>query len=168
MKPGDHPEFFRFPAPEGASRESTIVLHADGRFTHDGEPVERRDFHEALHRWLRVHPDDGRYILSNGYDWTYLRVEDTPRFVVSVKGTPPLPPTLVLADGTEEVMDPASLVVDGEGVLFTRVGSDRQEARFLRLAQVEIAPWLSADAPPRITVSGTSHPVGSRATSGGT
>ena len=35
MKPGDHPEFFRFPAPEGRSRESTIRLDAEGTFHHD-------------------------------------------------------------------------------------------------------------------------------------
>lgn len=162
MKPGDHPEFFRFPAPEGTSRESTIVLHADGHFSHDGEPVERRDFHEALHRWLRVHPDDGRSILSNGYDWTYLRVEDTLRFVVGVKGTPPAAPTLVLADGTEEALDPATLVVDGEGALFARVHAEKQEARFLRLAQVELAPWLSPDEPPAVVIDGRRVPIGSR------
>ena len=46
MRPADHPEFFRLPAPEGRSRESTIVLDAEGRFHHDGELVE--------------HPGDGR------------------------------------------------------------------------------------------------------------
>ncbi len=163
MKPGDHPEFFRFPAPHGTSRESTIVLHADGRFSHDGEPVERRDFHEALHRWLRVHPDDGRYILSNGYDWTYLRVEDTPRFVVSVKGAPTATPMLVLADGTEEPLDPATLVVDKDGALFARVHADKQEARFLRLAQVELAPWLSSDEPASIISGGARHVIRARA-----
>ncbi len=40
MKPGDHPEFFRFPAPEGRSRESTIRLDGRGRFWHDGALVE--------------------------------------------------------------------------------------------------------------------------------
>jgi len=162
VKPGDHPEFFRFPAPEGASRESTIVLHADGRFTHDGEPVERRDFHDALHRWLRVHPDDGRFILSNGYDWTYLRVEDTPRFVTSVKGAPPGAPTLVLADGTEEPLDATTLVVDAEGALFARVHPEQQEARFLRHAQVELAPWLTPDEPAAVLVGGVRHAIGPR------
>jgi uncharacterized protein len=162
VKPGDHPEFFRFPAPEGASRESTIVLHADGHFSHDGEPVERRDFHEALHRWLRVHPDDGRFILSNGYDWTYLQVEDTPRFVTGVKGAPPGPPTLVLADGGEEVLDPATLRVDDAGGLFARVNAEDQEARFLRLAQVELAPWLGSEEPASIVVDGVRCVIGKR------
>ena len=40
MKPGDHPEFFRFPAPEGRSRESEIRLDAEGHFHDHGERVE--------------------------------------------------------------------------------------------------------------------------------
>ena len=70
MKPGDHPEFFRFPAPEGRSRESTIRLDAEGRFHHEGNVVEHPKLAEAFHTWIARHPDDGRYILTNGYDWT--------------------------------------------------------------------------------------------------
>ena len=29
MRPGDHPEFFRLPPPEGRSRESTVVKYLD-------------------------------------------------------------------------------------------------------------------------------------------
>ena len=44
MKPGDHPDFYRFAPPPGASRQSTIVLDGEGRFCHDGERVD----HPAL------------------------------------------------------------------------------------------------------------------------
>ena len=85
MKPGDHPEFFRFPAPEGRSRESTIRLDAEGRFWHDGSLVEHAELAQAMHAWISRHPDDGRYILTNGYDWTYFTVDDAPYFVRSVR-----------------------------------------------------------------------------------
>ena len=65
-KPGDHPEFFRFPAPEGRSRESTIRLDGEGRFFHDDEPVAHPKLAAALHTWIARHPDDGRYILTAG------------------------------------------------------------------------------------------------------
>ena len=60
MKPGDHPEFFRFPAPEGRSRESTILLDREGRFWHDGELVETLDPDdlERLRERLRSLADD--------------------------------------------------------------------------------------------------------------
>ena len=32
----------------------------------------------GLHRWIGRHPDDGRYVLKNGYDWSYFTVDDAP------------------------------------------------------------------------------------------
>ena len=77
MKPGDHPEFFRFPPPPGTSRESTIRIDRGGAVFHDGGLVDRPSLSRALLSWVRRHPDDGRFILSNGYDWTYVGVDDT-------------------------------------------------------------------------------------------
>src|SRR3954468_16729478 len=78
MKPGDHPDFFRFAPPPGASRESAIVLDREGRFWHEGERVEHPALERALRGWIARHPDDGRLILTNGYDWCYFRAEGAP------------------------------------------------------------------------------------------
>ena len=86
VRPGDHPDFFRLPPPPGRSRESTIVLDAEGRFFHEGAPVTHRGMARAFASWVARHPDDGRYILSNGYDWSYFRVEDAPRFRTATYG----------------------------------------------------------------------------------
>src|SRR3712207_2626361 len=103
VKPGDHPDFFRLAPPPGASRESAIVLDREGRFWHEGARVEHPALEEALHRWIARHPDDGRLILTNGYDWCYFRAEDTP-FVVRAVHTSGGHESaeLVLSDGTEE------------------------------------------------------------------
>ena len=69
MTPGDHPDFYRLAPPPGASRESTIVLDGEGRFWHDGEHVDHPALEQALRSWIGRHPDDGRLILTNGYDW---------------------------------------------------------------------------------------------------
>src|SRR5580704_11018271 len=106
MKPGDHPEFFRFPAPQGASRERTIRLDAEGRFFHEGALVEHPGLAAAMHTWIRRHPDDGRFILSNGYDWTYFTVEDAPYFVRGVREDG-ANLVLALSDATEHRWDPA-------------------------------------------------------------
>jgi len=162
MKPGDHPEFFRLPPPPGASRESTIVLDVNGRFFHDGEPVEKKSLADALHRWITSHPDDGKFILTNGYDWTYFTVEDTPCFVTGLKGAPPAPPILVLADGNEEPLDPSTLRVDESGVCFASVRDGRFEARFLRHAQTDLAPWLSDSEPLALRVGEAVLSIGPR------
>lgn len=140
MKPGEHPEFFRFPPPEGRSRESSIVLSREGRFFHEGAPVEHPGMHKAFASWLRRHPDDGRYILSNGYDWSYVTVEGAARFVRSVRDAAGQP-TLELLDGRELPLDPRALTTDSEGTLWLRL-PEGESARFTPAAQLEIAPWL--------------------------
>jgi hypothetical protein len=145
MKPSDHPEFFRLPPPEGRSRESTIVLDAHGRFSHEGRPVEHVGMARAFASWIGRHPDDGRYILNNGWDWTYFRVEDVPFFVLSVRDVEGRP-KLVLSDGTEEALDPTGVRVQADDALYVSVKGGLFEARFSRQAQLDLAPWLSEDA----------------------
>lgn len=161
MKPSDHPEFFRFPAPEGRSRESTIVLDRAGAFSHDGEPVAHAKLAQAMHGWLSRHPDDGRYILTNGYDWTYLTVEGAPCFVDAVdEDAGQL--VLTLRDGAREPLDPSTLALDEEGALTTRVKPGAPggpyPARFSRFAQTALAPWLEEqDGVPHLRVGGALH-----------
>lgn len=140
-KPGDHPEFFRFPAPEGRSRESSIVLDRTGRFWHDGEPVEHANMARAFAKWIGVHPDDGRYILSNGFDWTYFTVVDVPYFVRGLSDVDGAP-HIRLSDDSEEVLELDSLEVGADGAVYCRVKGGRFEAKFTPGAQTKLAPWL--------------------------
>lgn len=143
MRPADHPDFFRLPPPEGRSRESTIRLDAAGRFTHDGAPVEHPGMARAFASWIARHPDDGRYVLNNGWDWTYFTVEDVPFFVERVfeRGGRPW---LELSDGSEEALDPRALRMPAEDTLYVRVKQGAFEARFRRHAQLGLGPWLEA------------------------
>lgn len=147
MKPGDHAEFFRFPAPEGRSRESTIRLDAEGRFHHEGNVVEHPKLADAFHTWIARHPDDGRYILTNGYDWTYFIVDDVPYFVRSVRddGGDAI---LLLSDGTEEPLEPSTVKQKdgGRGDLYLQVKRDAKggpfDAKLTRFAQTQLGPFL--------------------------
>jgi hypothetical protein len=154
MKPGDHPDFFRFAPPPGTSRESTIVLDREGRFFHDGQRVEHPALEKALRTWISLHPDDGRPILTNGYDWCYFRAEDTPFFVDAVTLHPDGTAALKLVGGSEEPLDPAALSVGEDGVVYARVREGRAEARFLRHAQTGLAPLLVEAEPPTVKVGG--------------
>jgi hypothetical protein len=144
MRPGDHPEFFHFPAPEGRSRESSIVLDAEGRFFHDGALVEHPGMARAFASWIDRHPDDGRFILNNGYDWSYFRVEGTPFFVLGVREEAGAL-QLRLSDGSERPLEPGSLSVGARDALFTTVKSGKFRARFTRSAQIALGPWLVSD-----------------------
>jgi len=141
VKPGDHPEFFRLPPPPGTSRESTIRLDADGQFWHDGEPMRHPALERAFHQWIARHPDDGRYILTNGYDWTYFQVDDAPYTVRSLAVTPD-GVSLRLSDETEEPLDPESLRSGAGGALYVGVKKGGFVARFSRHAQTQLAPLL--------------------------
>jgi hypothetical protein len=141
MKPGDHPDFFRLPPPPGRSRESTIRLDAEGRFLHDGAKVEHAAMATAFASWIARHPDDGRFILTNGYDWTYFQVDDTPFFVERVRATAD-GLVLGLFDGTEELLDTATLRLDAEGRVRARVKGGAFDAKLTRAAQLALAPYL--------------------------
>ncbi len=145
MKPAEHPDFFKFPAPEGRSRESTIRLDAEGHFHHDGEKVEHAGMASAFHGWIARHPDDGRYVLTNGYDWTYFVVDDAPYFVKSVRIERERV-VLALTDGSEEAWDPTTTRIGDGGALYASVKRDAKggpfDAKFTRHAQTELAPVL--------------------------
>jgi hypothetical protein len=158
VKPGDHPDFYRLAPPPGASRESTIVLDRNGRFRHDGEPVDHPALAAALRSWIGLHPDSGRLILTNGYDWCYFRCEDAPFFVdaLHVEGDGAV--TLRLFDGSDEPLDPATLSVGEDGVVYARVSAARPgarfDARFSRHAQTQLAAILVSAEPPTVRVQG--------------
>jgi hypothetical protein len=166
MKPGDHPEFFRFPAPEGRSRESTLRLDSVGRFWHEGARVEHAGLAAALHSWISRHPDDGRYILTNGYDWTYFTVDDAPYFVRSIRieagGI-----VLVLSDGSEEAWSPETTRVGADGALYASVKRGARggpyEAKFTPYAQSSLEPVLvesDGTGRPAVRVGGSVVVVG--------
>jgi uncharacterized protein len=141
VRPGDHPEFFRFPAPEGRSRESSIVLDRDGRFFHEGELVEHPGLLAALHRWIDRHPVDQRYILTNGYDWTYFTVEDVPYAAVGITSSA----ELMLSDGSIEPFPETGYRVGPADALYCSVKGGRFEARFTPAAQTALAPFLAEE-----------------------
>jgi len=145
MKPGDHPEFFDRPPPDGRSRESTIVLDAEGHFHHEGAPVTHPGMQRAFASWIARHPGNGRYILNNGYDWSYFTVEDAPFFVLSLRARAGEPEALELelSDGTRELLDPASLRLGPSGELRVTVKRGSFAAKFSRSAQLALAPYLS-------------------------
>jgi hypothetical protein len=154
MKPGDHPDFYRFAPPPGSSRESSIVLDGEGRFWHDGERVDHPALEQALRTWIGRHPDDGRLILTNGYDWCYFRADDAAFVVDAIRVEPDGAVTLRLYDGTEEALDASTLSIGQTGAVYARVKGGRFPARFSRHAQTQLAPILVEADPPTVRVEG--------------
>lgn len=160
MKPGDHPDFFRLPPPPGRSRESGIRLDGGGHFWHQGELVSHPGMARAFASWITRHPDDGRYVLSNGYDWSYFEVEDVPLFVEGVRiqkdGV-----VLRLFDGSEEPLDFTELWTGARDALYTRVRTRDMLARFQPSAQLSLMPLLvpGSDGSVDLAFEGARFPI---------
>jgi uncharacterized protein len=100
----------------------------------------RRLFSQAL----TVLPD-GRGRLELGEDKAWVVIEDTPWVVTHVEGDPATGFTLVLNDDTREPLDPDTLRVGADDVLYTRIKGGAHPARFLRPAYYELTRHLDAD-----------------------
>ncbi len=169
MLPEDHPDFFRRPPPPGQSRESTIRLDENGRFWHAGELVRHPGMQSAFACWIRRHPDDGRYVLCNGYDWTYFAVDDVPYFVrglSSIKDASIKEEAggleLALSDGSRELLDPTTLRLGARDALYCRVKAGQFAARFTPGAQTALLPYLveGRDGEPLLELGARRFPIG--------
>lgn len=107
---------------------------------------------KAFGTWIRRHPEDGRFILSNGYDWTYFTVEDVPLFVQGVRVAEGVV-WLTLSDGTVEALDPGTLHHGRRSdALYLWVHGGALEARFHPQAQLALAPLLVELAPGQLAL----------------
>jgi len=73
-----------------------------------------------LHGWIALHPDDGRFILTNGYDWTYFQVDDAP-YASAQCASSPNHVVLELSDETEEALAADTLRVGRGDALYAKV-----------------------------------------------
>ncbi len=166
-KPSDDPNYFLLPPPPGRSRESVIRLDGRGRFLNAGEEVEHEGVARAMHTWITRHPIDGRFVLSNGYDWTYFAVDDVPYFVETVGGSAEAP-ELTLSDASREPWQGGTLYVGEGDALYTwvkhRAVGGPYLAKFHPGAQLELAPWLEElDGEPAVVLRGVRLPLAARA-----
>jgi len=132
-------------APFPFTRESSIRVDVEGSFWHEGQRIEHPGLARAMASWVSRHPDDGRWVLENGWDWCYLTVDDVPLLVRSarVEGAELFG---VLSDGSEERIDPETLAVDPAGTLRCTVKAGARRgpypAKLARHAQLALAERL--------------------------
>src|SRR4051812_38520551 len=130
-------------------RRSGIRIDREGRFIHEGAEVTHVGLREALFRWLdRLPPPEGgpegRYILRlDEKRYAYVDVIDTPLVARSARleGDRVI---LGLSDGGEEPLDPATLTLDGAGVLRAWVRDGRLQARLANSAAAALADHIAA------------------------
>jgi hypothetical protein len=144
-------------------RRSGIRIDRDGEFQHEGEPVRHEGLRQALFRWLDRLPD-GRYVLRlDAQRFAYVDVDDTPLVARSARFDGEQV-WLGLSDGSEEVLDPVTLSVDGLGAMRCRVRGGRLEARLSSSAAVVVGELIEGDlSRPILRLGGQAFPVALRA-----
>ncbi len=129
----------------GASRESAIRRDAQGRWFHQGQPVEHPGLIRAFDRWID-RAEDGRFCLRNRDDWVYISLEGPPFFVRSLRFGPADALLLALSDGREEPLEPDTLRQGEHGGLFCDVRSKTMVAGFDRHAMMQLESVIDEDA----------------------
>jgi hypothetical protein len=122
------------------ARAGFTAIHAgrirfgrDGLWYCDGERIPNAAICRLYARAMTV-GDDGVARLELGEDRAQVEIEDTPWVVTTVDDVADGDVRLRLNDESEEPLDPGTLRVGPDNVLYARVKGGRVEARFLRKA----------------------------------
>lgn len=117
-----------------------LVLHHDGSWTHEGQPITNLRLRERFDRAVRYLPGEDKYVVQIQHFRGQIELEEAGFFVRSFDAESG---RLSLSDGSEEALDVSSLHTSArDGALLCRVKRDlRPEgllARFHHAANAEL------------------------------
>jgi len=139
-----------------------LVLHHDGRWSHQGVPVLNRRLRAAFDRGVRYLPEEGVYVVQLGRFRGAIRVEEAAFFVREFDARSG---RVRLADGCREELDPASLRLSRrDGALLCTVKRgllpEGLPARFRHSAQADLLlAVVEGRDGMRLEMAGRSHPI---------
>jgi hypothetical protein len=117
-----------------------LLLHHDGRWTHEGVPILNRKLRERFDRSVRYLSDEAVYVVQIGHFRGQIEIEEAGFFVRAFDAERGV---LALSDGSSEPVEVASLSVSShDGALLCRVKrplcADGLPARFFQAAQADL------------------------------
>lgn len=139
-----------------------LILHHDGSWTHEGQPIRHRRMREHFDRSVRYLPDEAKYVVFLRHFRGQIEVEEAAFFV---HGFDPETGEIGLSDGTREGLEPASLTVSPiDGAWLCRVKRDLVAgglpARFGQAAQAELLDCVEErDGRPGVRLAGRYVPL---------
>ncbi len=139
-----------------------LVLHHDGRFTHEGEPIRHRKLREHFDRSVRYLPEEGKYVVTLRHFRGEIEVEECGFFVRTFD---PESGRIELSDRSREILDPASLRLSPiDEALICQVKRDLVPeglpARFLHGAHAELLQAVEEEAGSFVLpLAGERHPI---------
>jgi len=140
---------------------SKLTFRADGRWYADDEPVTHPRLAALFSRYLRRKPSGGYEIWIDARYHADVEIEDTPYVVTAVHSGPGKTLTVALNDDTTELLDPTTVKVGDDHVVYCRVKQGAEQARFLRPAYYQLAPFIEADEAGRFQLhcGGRAYPI---------
>lgn len=128
----------------------SLFFDKEGRWFHEGVEITHQRTCLLFSRSLEKGPD-GSYHVQLGKEHAYVEVEDAPYIVKSVTartGDQGIPHSylLLLNDETEEPLDPHTLFVEHDHVMYCRVKHGTRRARFLRSAYYQLCAFIQNDS----------------------
>ena len=120
-----------------------IRIDKEGVWYFRGAEMFRKEIVNLFYEGLR-RDSNGRYIIELGGERCHLEVEDTPFIVKAIhnsvsreRGDQEI--LLVICDGTVETLDPETLRIGKDNVLYCAIRNGDFEARFSRASYYQIA-----------------------------
>lgn len=127
-----------------AVESGKISFRRDGNWYSDDERIDNPRIALLFSKSIRRNPDGG-YYLQVAEERASIIVEDTPYVVKSIEGDARRGFAIVLNDGEREPLDPATLEVGPENVLYARIKGGEFRARFLRTAYYHLSDCIEGD-----------------------
>jgi hypothetical protein len=122
----------------------TFRIDREGTWRHEGVEVTHPGVLRNLYANLRA--DASGYHLQAGPLRVPVQVDDTPFVVVRVEaGSDPGAIAAYLSDGSQEPLDPATLMLDRRGIPYCRVKDGRFRARLAVPAWLQLAGKVEPD-----------------------
>jgi uncharacterized protein len=137
------------PAVGGWKQMSDIRIDREGTWFYRGIEMSRRDIINHFYRHLLM--EDSDYFIQIGSQRFKIDVEDAPYVVRAVyrtgDGGAAESIRLLLSDDCIEELNPESLKIGEENVLYCRVKSGAFDARFSRSSYYHLADCIKCDSP---------------------
>jgi len=127
-----------------AVESGKISFRKDGNWYSDEERIDNPRIALLFSKSIQQNPD-GSFFLKVAEERAPIVVEDTPYVVKAVEDNGRGGFDIVLNDDEREPLDPSSLEVGPENVLYTRVKNGRFRARFLRSAYYHLSQNFAAE-----------------------
>jgi uncharacterized protein len=124
-----------------AIQNSEIRFGRDGRWYADGQVIANSRIADLFSQHVHRRPEGG-YMLRIADEKAPIVVEDTPYVVIGAELGSDGAVLIELNDHSHERLDPRTLSVGGDDVLYCLVKDGAEAARFLRPAYYQIAQYI--------------------------